>query len=611
MRIYYNLFRIIIIIGLFFTNIIPFKNISLAQTENILSLSIEVTNELTSIRYNLPVVVDIDWEYYINNGSLSSEDDVTLYDELNQVVDCTPDATGILAFRIDEIGASSTRIFTLVFNDNTATNFPMIAGSPTFEGLYCDGGYFSDGGGLAAATWISEYPNPSRFNIIIDGYFDNDDTDKESILENCMTGEGRIDNTLISMASNLDITIEIPTFSVDHQLILSPTYSSLEDDSDATYYSYTTDTTLWFTFSDFEFSSQFDELAFYLVDRCRSSTGIGSSELLIKIDGLTESLSNSYINTFFTNLSSIVSDRPGGGNFVYTDFTTTTVEVGVRIVPGTGATIDVAELDLYAIVSKSGSPNDLEYTFSTTDISDPHNIEIDSNDDSFNIYYDGVLEVTDFPIPLDMYCMNASDYNEYIIGYNGGVLQLNEYYMEFNNDLDLSEHYEMNSGAYSSGILEDTSGNEFYGLIYYGASIDCNINITENTGSGTDIEPDPYAPVIGDPNVPVEGVINPLPYLPSWYGGCTNIEDLPFYQTFSDRATETGMDACFLYFMVMMATVSALGLGVLLFTGSTILTIGIMLFGLGATVGTTVSPGFLVFTFIILALAIYYLAKQR
>lgn len=117
-------------------------------------------------------------------------------------------------------------------------------------------------------------------------------------------------------------------------------------------------------------------------------------------------------------------------------------------------------------------------------------------------------------------------------------------------------------------------------------------------------------PTIGDPNV-LPPWPKQLPYLPSWFGGCANIDKLPFYDTFNERASDLGMSTCVLYFLMMMATVSAVGLGILLFTGSAVLTIGGMIMALGAAVGTTAVPGFLILGFIIIAFGIYYLSRQH
>jgi hypothetical protein len=98
---------------------------------------------------------------------------------------------------------------------------------------------------------------------------------------------------------------------------------------------------------------------------------------------------------------------------------------------------------------------------------------------------------------------------------------------------------------------------------------------------------------------------------PSWFGTGSSITSLPFYDSFNDAATNMGMPVQTLYVMIMLGTASAIGLGVLVFTGSAMMAMGATAFTIGAGVSTTVLSGWMVFTFIVLAIGILYLARQH
>lgn len=95
-----------------------------------------------------------------------------------------------------------------------------------------------------------------------------------------------------------------------------------------------------------------------------------------------------------------------------------------------------------------------------------------------------------------------------------------------------------------------------------------------------------------------------------WYGTGTG-SGLPFYSTFSDKATELGMPSQSLYVMMMLGVATAVGLGVLVTTGSTMLAALACGIGIAAGVNTGVLSTWMIFVYAILAIGILYLARQQ
>jgi hypothetical protein len=95
-----------------------------------------------------------------------------------------------------------------------------------------------------------------------------------------------------------------------------------------------------------------------------------------------------------------------------------------------------------------------------------------------------------------------------------------------------------------------------------------------------------------------------------WFGGCANVDDQPFYETFNDAATEMGMPVCSLYVFVMLGTCVAIGLGTLVFTGSIMISVIATSVSILAAANTTVVPVYILFIFALMAISIVYLSRQ-
>ncbi len=186
----------------------------------------------------------------------------------------------------------------------------------------------------------------------------------------------------------------------------------------------------------------------------------------------------------------------------------------------------------------------------------------------------------------------------------------NDYKINQNNTLSSVAYYEQ---TVSSSLVIDYHPNQmingttmlnlvsanYNGIITFGA----NSGLTVVVGGMTPF----YNPV---PAAPVPNNISPANMPSSWFGIGTNMPNLPFYTTFNDKATEMGMTTQTLYLIMMLTTATCIGLSVLLFTGSAMLTIMAIAMTIGAGVSTTVLSGWMVFFFIIMSFGIYYLSRQ-
>jgi hypothetical protein len=107
-------------------------------------------------------------------------------------------------------------------------------------------------------------------------------------------------------------------------------------------------------------------------------------------------------------------------------------------------------------------------------------------------------------------------------------------------------------------------------------------------------------------------VPNTVPEAPipdNWYAAGTGA-GLPFYSVFNTAATTMGWTTQTLYLFVVLGLAIAVGLGVLLYTGSTLMAIvgcGVMM---GFGVNMQIVSGWMMLVFISLAVGILYLARK-
>jgi len=140
------------------------------------------------------------------------------------------------------------------------------------------------------------------------------------------------------------------------------------------------------------------------------------------------------------------------------------------------------------------------------------------------------------------------------------------------------------------------------GTIIWGANEDLTITIGATTSYESTT---PAATRETDTNI-----LTPSKEPENWWGTGTTIASLPGYEMFDSAATELGMPTQTLYVMIMLGFASAVGLSVLLFTGSALVStiaVGVII---GIEVGTSVIGWWAAFTFALLAIGILYLSRQ-
>jgi hypothetical protein len=152
----------------------------------------------------------------------------------------------------------------------------------------------------------------------------------------------------------------------------------------------------------------------------------------------------------------------------------------------------------------------------------------------------------------------------------------------------------------------DTGDGTDNGVITWGSNSDLTVTI----GDMTPYESTSYGGGTGGGDIKT---IPPVSQPDAWYGEATTIEGLPFYTTFYDAADSMGMPVKTLYQIIMLGTASAVGLGVLVFTGSAFIAAMVMAITIaaGVSAGGGVLGGWMVYSALILSVGILFLVKQH
>ena len=164
----------------------------------------------------------------------------------------------------------------------------------------------------------------------------------------------------------------------------------------------------------------------------------------------------------------------------------------------------------------------------------------------------------------------------------------------------------IDGAEWATGTAERLAGNSGTndGEITWGSNTDLAVTIGSTT---TFASTTPDVAGVGD----VADTVTPAEEPSEWYASGTGISDLPFYETFYDAADDLGMTTQTLYTFVMLGVATAIGLSVLIFTGSALIAAVATGLTMGAGVSTTVLGGWMIYTFILFSLTILYLARQH
>jgi hypothetical protein len=149
-----------------------------------------------------------------------------------------------------------------------------------------------------------------------------------------------------------------------------------------------------------------------------------------------------------------------------------------------------------------------------------------------------------------------------------------------------------------SDTLPDRDGTQD-GIITWGANQDLTITIGGGIGGGGDTLPP--KPGFNLPN-------SPLPA--TWFANCENAANLPFYDSFSEVAFQTGMDLCLLYFMLIIGL--AIGTFLLLIMATRSALLGAVGFNVVLFIGSsmTIVAMWIPFVCLIIMIGIMFLYKQ-
>lgn len=225
-----------------------------------------------------------------------------------------------------------------------------------------------------------------------------------------------------------------------------------------------------------------------------------------------------------------------------------------------------------------------------------HIVKVTADGTDINLYIDGVLEDT-----AALGGTSVPDNANNWILFGGNSMTYVNYYKQTVGGT-LIAHYQPAS-MITSTTVPDLEGAAQDGTITWGTNSNLTITMMGIT---------PYVEYVSESSAEeVADTVKPATMPDTWYSDITDIADLPFYKTFNEKATEMGMPTQTLYVMMMLGTAVAVGLGVLVFTGSAlvaVLTCGVTI---AAGVNTGILSGWMMLIFFIFGIGILYLSRQN
>jgi hypothetical protein len=153
--------------------------------------------------------------------------------------------------------------------------------------------------------------------------------------------------------------------------------------------------------------------------------------------------------------------------------------------------------------------------------------------------------------------------------------------------------------------LPDRAGTAQNGVITWGANTDIGIAYGEPESSST--TPSGFIPGSGE-GTPFDPGDTSMPV--TWFGDCSNVSNLPFYDGFYEVSVQTGQSVCDIYFLVMIGM--AFGVFLLLAMSTRSALLGVIGFNivLFAASSTSIVPMWIPFSILIVQIGIMYLYKQ-
>lgn len=236
------------------------------------------------------------------------------------------------------------------------------------------------------------------------------------------------------------------------------------------------------------------------------------------------------------------------------------------------------------------------YVEATSITSDDMVVKVAADGTNMKLYIDGVEKDSDALSGASV----TDNANNWIL-FGGTSVPYVDYYKHTVGGTLIAKYQP--ASMLTSTTLPDLEGAAQNGTITWGANANLTV-VVKGITAFTSYVPSSGSDAIAD-------TIKPATMPTSWYSDISDIADLPFYSTFNDKATEMGMPTQTLYVMMMLGTAVAVGLGVLVFTGSVLVAVLVCGVTIAAGVNTGVLSGWMLFIYLIFGVGIMYLARQN
>lgn len=578
-------FSLIILVALIFgIGTFPIINVS-ADTET-WGYYLEFTVQDTSgaDRTNVPVILSsLIGSNLVNAGYIDSDGLDTNLKETTTAMEYLLSTTNG-AMVIPNLAASQTRTYRLYMNYSPdSTGFPIIVG---------DEGYMT----VVDAASLELGDN---FEIEVSGYVDTDaGADKNIVFKDgsfllYISAAGTITADILSTTSTTSSPIR-PNGAGDESY--AGTFTNVGDGSDSTHNSTASASYLrsLFTHTDFSPEEDVTNINSVTVYFSFKNSGIAFTyaKPAIKIgttvyDGIEQKAVNSY-----TTKSQVYTTSPATG-LAWTESEINDMQIGYSYKTDSGYTAYM--YDIWIVVNYSYNVTAKTVSCSGLDSGD-YNIKVTADGTDLNLYIDDVLQDSEALSGVSV-LDNASDW----LLFQSNVMSYVDYYKQTVGGTLIARYQP--ASMITSTTVPDLEGAAQNGTITWGSNSNLTITMLGIV---------PFTEYVSESGADeIADTIKPAEMPDTWYSDITNIADLPFYETFNEKATEMGMPTQTLYVMMMLGTAVAVGLGVLVFTGSAlvaVLTCGVTI---AAGVNTGILSGWMMLIFFIFGIGILYLSRQN
>jgi hypothetical protein len=203
----------------------------------------------------------------------------------------------------------------------------------------------------------------------------------------------------------------------------------------------------------------------------------------------------------------------------------------------------------------------------------------------------------------------------------GGVIVYFSYGLTNNYGNTTTQQIMLTTGSFNYVLSNLVSGTTYHyqAVLSYNGTTTTGVDMTFVTATlpAIPITQQPYSPSGGTGGSTNPNTVQSLTQPTSWWANNSAMSSLPFYSDFDDAATGMNPDnpttghptTAVLYLMAILATAMAAGYGVLLFTGSGLLALGVIAVFMSIGASMTIVSGWMVFLIQIAGGGIWFLAK--